>query len=109
MRFETQRGVVQHHSKQIAPFDLLERLENRVARIAKAASEFEWPDALLVHDRVQIDIAAIPLLSEKWRELRQGLLEEFSTSSIGDDRSHLAREFPEIARKEPFVLPIEAG
>src|SRR3954469_2261793 len=95
--------------KQARPRRRLQRVENRVARITEAAGEFERPDAFLVHDGIEVDIAAIAALAQQRYHPSQCEVMEAPGPLIGDDGAHLAGEFAEVAGEETLVLEVEAG
>ena len=60
-------------TKELAPRGFLQRIENGVAGVAKAAGEFERPNSFLVNDRIEIDVSAVSSFLEQWRHAPQRL------------------------------------
>ena len=55
-----------------------------------AGTNVERPDAFLVHDGVEVDIAAIAILLEERAHLGQCTIGEAFAAGIGDNSFHLA-------------------
>jgi hypothetical protein len=71
-----ERRAGEHGAEEIGPRRLLQWIENGIARIAESTSEFERPDAVLVDDGVEVDIAAIAVLSEERRHVGESAIEK---------------------------------
>src|SRR4051812_43459317 len=95
--------------EQARPGRHLQRIEDRIARIAEPAGEFERPDALPVYDGIEIDVAAIAAFAQQWLHASEREVMKALRALIGDNRAHFAGQFAQIAGKETLVLPIETG
>ena len=62
---------IAHAREERAPAAAVQRVEDREAGIAEAAGELERPDAVLVHDRVEVDVADVAGLAQQRRERGQ--------------------------------------
>src|ERR1043166_7583412 len=93
--------------KELGPGGALQRVENGKAGVAEPTREFERPDAVLVHDGVEVDVTAIAAVPQQPLHAPEGEAVESRRALVGDDRSHLAGEFAKVAGKEALVLPVE--
>src|SRR5215213_7829837 len=105
---KTRRAPPRHDAEELAPGGLLERVEQHEARIGEARRELERPDALRVHDGIEVEIADMAVPGEKRREPAERALEESPAALVCDDRAHLAGELALVAGEEALMLPVEA-
>ncbi len=85
----------------------MKRAEYREARVTKTARELERPDALVVHDGVEVDVTAVSGFPKQRREARQCAIEHSFGTPVCRDCSHLSRELTNVTRKESLVFPVE--
>ena len=87
----------------------MQGVEDREARVAEARRELERPDAGVVDDRVEVDVAHVAVVAQDARQAPQRRLEQPLGAAVRDERPHLARQLAEVAVEEPLVLPVQAG
>src|SRR5205807_1103366 len=88
-----ERGTVApNHAREddVPPF-LVQSIENGIAGIAESRGELQRPDAVIVDDGIDVDIAAIARVPEQGRDLGEGRREDRTGTAIGDESSHLSR------------------
>jgi hypothetical protein len=77
------------------------------ARVSKSAGKFEWPNAVLVYDGIQIDVSHISASAKLIGHLGESSIEKRFAVPVGQQSPHFAGEFAQVTIKKLLVFPVD--